>query len=196
MIAIKEAIIVEGKYDKNALAQLVDTVILTTDGFGFFNDTEKRDLITRLAKTRGVIILTDSDGAGFLIRNRLKGMLPPENVKHAYIPDVYGKERRKRERSCEGMLGVEGMPPEILEKCLLDAGATRDAVGGGVGLTKADLYELGLSGGTGANVKRERLLLALGLPKRLSPNAMLPVVNSLYSREELLRVIETIRNTK
>jgi len=195
MISIREAIIVEGKYDKNALAQLVDTVILTTDGFGIFNDAEKRDVIKRLAEKRGIIILTDSDGAGFLIRNKLKGMLPPESVKHAYIPDIYGKERRKTSPSKEKLLGVEGMPREVLETCLRDAGATIIMDSGAapplwppghLTLTKADLFELGLSGGEGSSHKRERLLISLDLPRYLSVNALLPVINALYTRDEIL----------
>jgi ribonuclease M5 len=202
MISIKEAIIVEGKYDKNRIAQLVDAVILTTDGFGIFNDAEKRNVIKRLAEKRGVIILTDSDGAGFLIRNKLKGMLPPEGVKHAYIPDIYGKERRKTTASKEGMLGVEGMPRKILEKCLRDADVTILDAGDGIPdipratetvvsapvfhLTKADLFELGLSGREDSSQKREKLLISLNLPRHLSVNALLPVINALYTREEIL----------
>lgn len=189
MISIKEAIIVEGKYDKNKLAQLVDTVILTTDGFGIFNDAEKRDVIRRLAEKRGLIILTDSDSAGFLIRNKLKGMLPPESVKHAYIPDVLGKERRKNAPSKEGFLGVEGMTSEVLEKCLKDAGGTSNE-NRCEPLTKGDLYEMGLSGGENSALRREALLNALNLPRHLSVNALMPVINALYTREEVIKMIE------
>ena len=188
MLTVKEAIIVEGKYDKNKLSNLVDAVILTTDGFGIFNDAEKREVISRLAEKRGVIILTDSDSAGFLIRNRLKGMLPSERVKHAYIPDICGKERRKSARSKEGLLGVEGMTGEILEKCLLLAGATAGERTDEP-LTKADLFEMGLSGGENAAKKREALLKALELPARLSVNALLPVINALYTRAEIVDLL-------
>lgn len=189
MISIKEAIIVEGKYDKIKLAQLVNTVILTTDGFGIFNDAEKRNVVRRLAEKRGIVILTDSDSAGFLIRNKMKGMLPPESVKHAYIPDVLGKEKRKNAPSKEGMLGVEGMTGEVLEKCLKDAGVSAGENRGEL-LTKADLYDLGLSGGENSALRRETLLKELNLPRRLSVNALLPVINALYTREEVVKMIE------
>ena len=127
MLRIKEAIVVEGRYDKNTLSQLVDTVILETSGFGVFKDRERLDLLRRLAEERGLIVLTDPDGAGFLIRNYLKGSIPPDRVKHAYVPDVPGKERRKRAPGKEGKLGVEGMDPEVLRQALLRAGATVDA---------------------------------------------------------------------
>ncbi|MCL2081191.1 MAG: DUF4093 domain-containing protein [Oscillospiraceae bacterium] len=192
-LTIKEVLIVEGKYDKARLAQLADAVILTTDGFGVFNDAEKRAVIKRLAEKRGVIILTDSDGAGFLIRNRLKGMLPPQNVKHAYIPEIYGKERRKAAPSKAGTLGVEGMSREVLERCLKQANAT---LSGGSGpeppLTKPDLYELGLSGGVNSSHKREKLLSALNLPRHLSINALLPVINALYTKAEIIQTIESL----
>ena len=192
-LTIKEVLIVEGKYDKARLAQLADAVILTTDGFGVFNDAEKRAVIKRLAEKRGVIILTDSDGAGFLIRNRLKGMLPPQNVKHAYIPEIYGKERRKAAPSKAGTLGVEGMSREVLERSLKLANAT---LSGGSGpeppLTKPDLYELGLSGGVNSSQKREKLLSALNLPRHLSINALLPVINALYTKAEIIQTIESL----
>ena len=123
MLKIQEAIVVEGRYDKNTLEQFVDTVILETRGFGIFNDGERLELLRRIAEKRGLIILTDSDGAGFVIRNYLKGALPPQQVKHAYIPDCPGKERRKRYPGKEGKLGVEGMPPAVLEQALRRAGA-------------------------------------------------------------------------
>ena len=194
MIKIKEAIVVEGRYDKNTLSQLVDTVILETDGFGVFKDREKLALLRRIAERRGLIILTDSDGAGFVIRNYLKGALPPDRVKHAYIPDLYGKERRKRRPGKEGKLGVEGMSPAVLEAALRRAGAAmegEETVRSAPAVTKADLYAWGLSGGENSREKRKKLLTALDLPERLSPNAMLPVLSALYSREELLI---TLRN--
>ena len=187
---IREAIVVEGRYDKNTLSQLVDTVILETSGFGIFKDREKLALLRRIAAARGIILLTDSDGAGFVIRNYLKGALPKEQVKHAYIPDIPGKEKRKRQPGKEGKLGVEGMSQAVLEKALRQAGATildeEAASRLPPPLTKADLYSCGLTGGEGSREKRQRLLRALDLPEHLSANAMLPVLSALYDRESLL----------
>lgn len=187
-IKVREVIIVEGKYDLNTIKQLVDGIVLTTDGFGIFHNSEKLSLIRRMAKSRGVILLTDSDGAGFVIRSYLKGALPKEQVKQAYIPDIAGKERRKRTASKEGKLGVEGMRPEVLREALLKAGATIDgkAFGANHEITKADLYAMGLSGGPNSAKNRQRLLMALDLPERLSANAMLDVLNVLMTREQLL----------
>lgn len=189
MLRIKEAIVVEGRYDKNTLSQLVDTLILETAGFGIFNDKERLALLRRLAAARGLIIFTDSDGAGFLIRNHLKGALPADQVKHAYIPDVYGKERRKHQPGKEGKVGVEGMRPEILEQALRRAGATfldeaeeRSAPRRAV--TKADLFSDGLSGGPDASKRRKALLAGLDLPEHLAANALLTVLNTLFTYEE------------
>jgi len=193
MLHIKEAIVVEGRYDKNTLSQVVDTLILETAGFGVFNDAQRLALLRRVARQRGLIVLTDSDGAGFLIRNRLKGAIPKEQLKHAYIPDVYGKERRKARAGREGKLGVEGMPPGVLEQALRRAGATfleeGEALPGGAGLTKGDLMALGLSGGADSARRRAALLRALGLPEHLSANALLQVLNTCCTREELERVL-------
>lgn len=188
-IKVREVIVVEGKYDLNAIKQIVDGVVITTDGFGVFHNQEKLQLIRRMAETRGVIILTDSDGAGFLIRNYLKGSLPKNKVKHAYIPDVHGKEKRKAAPSKEGKLGVEGMSREILLSTLQKAGVT---VGDAADveqkahqkITKADLYVYGLSGTTNSSENRRKLISALELPERLSPNALLDVLNALFTREE------------
>lgn len=189
---VKEAVIVEGRCDKAKLSSLIEGTIVETGGFSIFNDREKLELIRRLAEKRGVIILTDSDGAGFLIRSKLSSCLPPKQVKHAYIPDVYGKERRKARPSKEGKLGVEGMDLRVLEECLKRAGATIEdapAEKGNDGLTKADLYELGLSGGGGSAERRKALQKRLGLPERLSANGLLQALNSLYTKQELEKLL-------
>lgn len=191
MLKIREAIIVEGRYDKNTLCQIVDAPILETSGFGIFNDKEQLALLRAIAQARGLIVLTDSDGAGFVIRRYLRGAIDPALVKHAYIPDVEGKERRKAARSKEGKLGVEGMRPEVLLEALRRAGATiegettRRSMGE---ITKADLYAAGLSGGPGSAEKRKRLLYALSLPERMSTNALLEALNVLMCRDEFLQL--------
>lgn len=189
MRRIKEAIVVEGRYDKNTLSQVVDALILETSGFGVFKDGEKLALLRALARRRGLVVLTDSDGAGFVIRNFLKGAIPPEQVKHAYIPDVRGKERRKRTPGKEGKLGVEGMDPDTLLEALRRAGATfldeeASAPRQG-GLTPADLCQLGLAGGAGAAARRAELLRRLGLPEHMNAKALLAVLNALYTPQEL-----------
>ena len=192
MFRIQEAIVVEGRYDKNTLSQLVDTVILETSGFGVFQNAELVALLRRLARTRGLIVLTDSDGAGFLIRGHLKSALPAQGVKHAYIPDVPGKERRKRAPGKEGKLGVEGMNPEVLRQALLRAGATvegEDAAHPRGALTAADLFSLGLTGTPDAAARRAALLQRLDLPAHLSNKALLAVLNALYAPEELTQLL-------
>ena len=189
MFRIREAVVVEGRYDKNTLSQVVDTLILETGGFQIFKDPERMALLRKAAQVRGLIVLTDSDGAGFVVRNRIKGAIPKAQVKHAYIPDVYGKESRKRRPGKEGKLGVEGMPPQVLEGALRRAGATvLDGVaqtGAWPPLTKADLFAAGLSGGPGSGERRQALLRRLELPERLSANGLLAVLNGCYTREEL-----------
>ena len=196
MLKIQEAIVVEGRYDKNTLSQLVDTVILETAGFGIFKDKEKLSLLRKIGEKRGLIILTDSDGAGFVIRNYLKGALPQDQVKHAYVPDLFGKEKRKRKPGKEGKLGVEGIRPEVLENALRRAGATilegETQKAGSSPLTKADLFACGLSGGEGSREKRQALLKKLDLPQHLTPNAMLPVLSALYDRESLLEEMKNL----
>ncbi len=188
-LPIREAIVVEGRYDKAALAGVVDTLILDTAGFGVFRDGEKLALLRRLAEKRGLIVLTDPDGAGFVIRNYLKGAIPKGQVKHAYVPDVYGKERRKRAPGREGKLGVEGMSPDVLRQAVLNAGATvldGDAPERAAGnLTPADLFALGLSGTADAGARRGELLKRLGLPERMSAKALLAALNALYTPGEL-----------
>ena len=187
---IREVIVVEGRYDKNALSQVVDGVILETSGFGIFNDRQKQKLLRAMAEKHGLIVLTDSDGAGFVIRNRLRAIIPQDRLKHAYIPDVYGKERRKRIASKEGKLGVEGMDPEILLRALERAGATFEDTENGRDpselITKTDLYRKGLSGGAGSRERRLALIRFLDLPEHLSANALLDILNALMTREEFL----------
>lgn len=194
---IQEIIVVEGRYDKNTLLQIVDATVIETGGFGIFSQKEKLALLRRLALLRGLIVLTDSDSAGFLIRNHLKGQLPPAQLKQAYIPDIPGKERRKKTASRAGTLGVEGMRPEVLLQALRNCGATFVGEGEheaaqkkGPPITKADLFSLGLSGTTGSTERRAALLRKLELPAGLTTNGMLEVLNLLLSREELLRVLE------
>lgn len=193
MLKIREAIVVEGRYDKNTLSQLVDTLILETSGFGVFRDGELTELLRRVARERGLIVLTDSDGAGFLIRSRIKSVIPPEQLKHAYIPDVPGKEHRKTRPGKEGKLGVEGMPPNILLDALRRAGATvldeKEPPERPVRLSKSDLMSMGLAGGEGSAARRAALLRSLGLPERLSANALLQVLNTCCTREELARAL-------
>ena len=188
-LRIQEAIVVEGRYDKSALAGVADTLILETAGFGVFKDGERLAFLRRLAAKRGLIVLTDSDGAGFVIRNYLKGAIPRDQVKHAYIPDVYGKERRKRAPGREGKLGVEGMSPQVLRQALLRAGATvldGDAPDRPQGdLTPADLFALGLSGTPDAAARRADLLKRLDLPEHMSAKALLAALNALYTPSEL-----------
>lgn len=189
MQRIKEVIVVEGRYDKNTLSQVVDAVIIETGGFGIFNDREKRELLKKLAETRGLILMTDSDGAGFLIRNHLKGCIDQGLIKNAYIPDVYGKERRKTKGSKEGKLGVEGMRPEVILGALKRAGATFEGEASlqrEARISKADLYKKGLSGGADSAALRRQLTARLGLPERLTADGLLDVLNAMMSREEFL----------
>lgn len=195
MKRIREVIVVEGRYDKNALAQVVDATVVTLGGFSVFNDKEKLRFLRRLADKRGLIILTDSDGAGFVIRNYLKGALPGAQIKQAYIPDIQGKERRKRRPGREGKLGVEGMRPEVLLESLRRCGATfldeeTAPQADKAPITKADLFALGLSGGADSAVRRQALLRKLDLPEHLTANGLLEALNLLYSREELERLLE------
>ena len=183
---VREVIVVEGRYDKNTLLQAVDAAVIETGGFAVFNDREKTAYLRRLAETRGLILLTDPDGAGFVIRHHLKGVLPPDRLKQAYVPDVYGRERRKKKGGKEGKLGVEGMSPAVLVEALRRAGATFEegpAVPQRAGLTKADLLEKGLIGPNSA-ARRAALQQRLGLPARLTANGLLEALDLLLSREE------------
>ena len=192
MLKIREAIVVEGRYDKNTLAQIVDAPILETKGFGLFKDPKQLELLRSVAKKRGLIVLTDSDGAGFVIRNHIKSAIPAKYLKHAYIPDVAGKEKRKAAPGKEGKLGVEGMSPEVLLAALKNAGATIE--GESVAqendqITKQDFVEFGLSGGLNVSERRKRLENRLHLPEHMSANALLQALNLLLSREELAEIV-------
>ncbi len=192
MIKIREAIVVEGRYDKNTMSQIVDAPILETSGFGIMKDKAQLSLLRKVADTRGLIIFTDSDGAGFVIRNFLKGAIPADKLKHAYIPDIYGKERRKSAPGKEGKLGVEGMRPEIIMDALRSAGATiegQTATHTTGNITKQDFVELGLSGGKDSSQKRKTLLKKFQLPEHMSSNAMLQALNLLTDLETLQQLV-------
>ena len=194
MVKIKEAILVEGRYDVNTLHQVVDATIFETAGFGIFKDRQKMDMLRRVAEKRGLIVLTDSDGAGFVIRNHVKSAIPGKYLKHAYIPDVLGKEKRKAAPGKEGKLGVEGMRPDILLESLRQAGATIEgeetAPQKAAAITKQDFCDWGLSGGPDSGEKRRLLLKRLDLPEHMTANALLQAVNLLYTREELEEIIQ------
>lgn len=196
MLKIKEAIVVEGRYDKNTLSQLVDTLILTTDGFQVFQRKDKAALLRRVAAKRGLIVLTDSDGAGFVIRNHLKGIIPQNQLKQCYIPDVYGKEKRKKTPGKEGKLGVEGMSPAVLEEALRRCGAT--ILGEAAKernqeeITRLDLFQAGLSGGENSAAKRKALMKRLDLPEHLSANALVQVLNTILTKEEFQAVLQEL----
>lgn len=196
MVKVREAIVVEGRYDKNTLCQIVDAPILETAGFGIFKDKKQMALLRQVAQSRGLIVFTDSDGAGFVIRNHIKSAIPAKFLKHAYIPDIPGKEKRKVAPGKEGKLGVEGMTPEIILEALKRAGATIEGEDGVAAphhqITKQDLMTLGLSGGPDASAKRLQLLKRLDLPEHMSPNAMLQALNLLYSLEELTQIMQTM----
>lgn len=179
---------VEGRYDKNTLAQIIDATIIETSGFGVFNDREKQQLLRTLAQKRGLIIFTDPDGAGLVIRNFIKGCVDPKLVKNAYIPEIEGKERRKARSSREGKLGVEGMSEEVIMRALRQAGATIDGQNRQQGekITIADMYAKGLTGAAGSAAKRTAFLKKAGLPHKMTAQALLQVINALMSREEFL----------
>ena len=192
MIKIQEAILVEGRYDKNTLSQIVDAPILETSGFGIFKNKEKMALLRRIAQTRGLIVFTDPDGAGFVIRNHIKSAIPAQYLKHAYVPEIMGKERRKSAPGKEGKLGVEGMNREVILEALERAGATiaGQSTTAPNRITKQDLVELGLSGGKDSSAKRQELLKKLQFPSHMSANAMLQALNLLYSLDELKDILK------
>lgn len=188
MRKVKEVIVVEGKYDKNALSQVVDAVIIETSGFGIFNNVQKQKLLKLMAEKSGLIILTDPDGAGLVIRNFLKGIVDPALIKQAYVPQIDGREKRKRSPSKEGKLGVEGMRPQVLLDALIRCGAVIDGEGGraSAGISKADMYAAGLYGRSESAMRREKLIEQLDLPKNISSGALLDVLNAVMTRDEFL----------
>lgn len=195
MIKIKQAVIVEGKYDKIKLESILDTVIIATDGFGIFKDREKQLFIRTLAKKRGILVLTDSDSAGFVIRSFLSSIVPPESVTHVYIPDVFGKEKRKAEPSKEGKLGVEGVSTKIILDALKKAGITASDLPDEAErrlVTKTDLYEDGICGKSNSLSKRQRLLKDLGLPEKTSANSMLKIINTFLSYDDYKQAVKNI----
>ena len=194
MVKIREAIVVEGRYDKNTLSQIVDAPILETAGFGIFKDKKQLALLRQVAEKRGLIVFTDSDGAGFVIRNHIKSAIPAKFLKHAYIPDIFGKERRKAAPGKEGKLGVEGMNREVILDALRKCGATIEGeeTASISAITKQDLMELGLSGGMDASAKRLALLKKLNLPEHMSANAMLQALNLLFTLEELTSIVDRL----
>ena len=194
MVRIKEAILVEGRYDKNTLSQIVDAPIFETAGFGIFKNKEQMALLRRVAQCRGLIVFTDADGAGFVIRNHIKSAIPAQFLKHAYTPDILGKERRKSTPGKEGKLGVEGMTPAVILEALRRAGATFEEntqmkTGG---ITKQDMVTLGLSGGANSSALRLQLVNKLELPVHMSANALLQALNLLYTLEELTEIVRTL----
>lgn len=180
-ITVDRPVIVEGRYDKIRLTSLIDGIIITTDGFGIFKNSEKKALIRRLAAEHGIIVLTDSDGGGLVIRNYLNSILPKDKIVNLYIPAIKGREKRKKADSREGLLGVEGIDTETLRSVLAPFSSDRPIVHGGV--TKADLYRDGLSGGEGSADKRKSLCRIAGLPENLGSNALLEAINLLYDRD-------------
>ena len=196
MIKIDRAVIVEGRYDKIKLSSILDAVIIETEGFGIFNNKEKQELIRKLADTKGILILTDSDSAGFKIRSFIKGIVPAEQIKHAYIPDIFGKEKRKTEPSKEGKLGVEGIKKELILEALEKAGVFCEETNTEEKreITKLDLYEDGLSGRENSDELRKKLLLHLDLPERLTSNALVQILNTFLTYDEYKKAIEEIKN--
>ena len=194
MVKIREAIVVEGRYDKNTLSQILDATILETSGFGIFKDKQQMDLLRRVAEKRGLIVFTDSDGAGFVIRNHIKSAIPAKYLKHAYTPDIFGKERRKAAPGKEGKLGVEGMDREVILEALRRAGATFEGESAPTDgqITKQDMMRVGLSGGKDSSAKRKALMHQLKLPERLSANAFLQALNLLCTREEFFLLTEKL----
>lgn len=192
MIKLDQVIVVEGKYDKIKVGQIFDTEIITTDGFGIFKNDKKLEYMRRVAQKRGIIILTDSDGAGLVIRNHLKSVLNDENVYYAYIPQLEGKERRKAHPGKEGLLGVEGVSDDVIIKAVMSCGIKPAHEEQKERLTKGDMYDLGLSGGQGSAEKRKRLAKSLDLPDNISANSLLDALNILCTKDEIIKLLKSI----
>ena len=188
-LRLEQAVIVEGKYDKIKLASVLDAVIITTEGFGIFKDKQNAELIRQYALTTGIIILTDSDAAGFRIRGHIKGICPEGKIVNIYIPDVFGKERRKTEPSKEGKLGVEGIDAALLRELFEKAGVLHETAPAADVLTMQDLYELGLTGSENSSILRRRTAVLLGLPERITPKALLEAANSIFGRDRLAEAV-------
>lgn len=191
-IKLSEAVIVEGKYDKIKLSNILDAFIIETNGFAVFKDKTKLSFIKKLAKERGIIILTDSDHAGFMIRNYISSGVPKEQIKNVYIPDIFGKEKRKNAPSKEGKLGVEGMTKEVIVEALSKAGITSSKSVCSDPVTTVDFYDLGLSGGAGSKAKRKALCKALDLPEFLSTSSLISCINNFMTKEEFYSVCQNL----
>ena len=199
MIKIKEAIIVEGRYDVNKIKQLFDTIVLETCGFGIFSDRNKANMLRNLAEKRGLLILTDSDGAGLVIRNYIQKIVPKRYIKHAYVPEIHGKEKRKKAPGKENLLGVEGIPDDIILRAVQHAGVTvldakeESRLVHEKQITKSTLYFAGLSGGAGSAACRKKLLTKLELPLNLSANALIDYCNCMFSEQEFLEFVNRLK---
>lgn len=191
-IKLTEAVIVEGKYDKIKLSNILDAFIIETNGFAVFKDKTKLSFIKKLAKERGIIILTDSDHAGFMIRNYISSGVPKEQIKNVYIPDIFGKEKRKNAPSKEGKLGVEGMTKEVIVEALSKAGVTSSKSVCSDPVTTVDFYDLGLTGGAGSKAKRKALCKALDLPEFLSTSSLISCINNFMTKEEFYSVCQNL----
>lgn len=193
MIKLDRPVIVEGKYDVIKLSNIIDALIIKTDGFGIFKDSEKQKLIRRLANEKGIIVLTDSDSAGFVIRNFISSCVPKDKIINVYIPDLFGKEKRKTERSKEGKLGVEGVPEQVILDAFKKAGVTAGQTNEKRRLiTNVDLYEYGLSGRENSSLKRKKLLAALSLPERMSTSSLVKILNAFVTYEEFIEKVKEI----
>ena len=194
MIKLTPAIVVEGRYDKNKVSQIFDTTVIEVGGFGLFKDKEKTDMLRRIARTRGIVVLTDPDGAGLVIRNRIKSCISTGKVYHAYIPDIEGKEKRKTKHSKEGLLGVEGVPDELIVEAVRKSGAMDETAKPAILLTKELMYELGLSGKTDSKQARAKVIRELNLPKNLSANALMDAINALAFDPDIQAYIDSMKN--
>lgn len=197
MLSTDEVIIVEGRYDKNTLSQVINAEIIETSGFAIYNNTQLQKMLRRIVESRMLVVMTDSDHSGFQIRNYIKSIIPAERLRHAYIPDIAGKEKRKTHASKEGKLGVEGMKPDVIIRALTGAGVVFNEMGPGAmplsePITKTDLFKLGLSGGPNSSEKRRKLTKMLDIPENISTNALLPVLNIFYERRDFIDLIEML----